>query len=159
MNKESTIWLDFINFIVIPFYAIASMIKPFHIFNITIVNIILDIMIFVYSVITFYYGLKRRKIAYYLFLIYLFIIWIIVIGSTYHLINNLLYFIIFVLFSGMIWLIPNYIYMRNRKALFYEHNVTHIKKCPGCNRIIPVTMVSCGKCNYKEGKHGNSSKH
>ena len=140
MNKESTIWLDFINFIVIPFYAIASMIKPFHIFNITIVNIILDIMIFIYSVITFYYGLKRRKIAYYLFLIYLFII-------------------IFVLFSGMIWLIPNYIYMRNRKALFYEHNVTHIKKCPGCNRIIPVTMVSCGKCNYKEGKHGNSSKH
>ena len=67
MNKESTIWLDFINFIVIPFYAIASMIKPFHIFNITIVNIILDIMIFIYSVITFYYGLKRRKIAYFLF--------------------------------------------------------------------------------------------
>ena len=50
----------------------------------------------------------------------------------------------------VIWVIPNYIYLYKRKDIFRKHAVAHIKKCPGCNRIIPVNMISCGKCNYKE---------
>lgn len=156
-NKlPSTIWLDFLTYIFMPFYILTlslNLIASFN--NLIIINVIKSIIYGVFIIfcfITFYYLIKRRKSAYYCMMIFFVISMITVlldIMGNYH-IDKVIYIIELFIVGIIFWIIPNYIYMMKRKILFKEHHLINIKKCPGCNRIIPVSMTSCGRCNYKE---------
>lgn len=155
MNKKnnSTIWFDFFTYIFMPFYILAFSIELLH--SITKNNIIINILMItnlIYSIFVFINIIRRNIKAYYtlwLFHIISIISIVLYFVSKYN-IDKLIYRIELIIVSLLLWCIPNMIYLYKRKYLFNKHNVAHIKKCPGCNRIIPITMKSCGKCNYKE---------
>ena len=156
-TSKSTIWLDFINYVLIPFYILTSSIELIK--NIkTNILISLALLIFIiYIFITLFYLIKREKKAYYLLFPFYIVSYIgtsIYFISKYGVKNNIYYLLIIIL--GILWCIFNFIYTLKRKKIFYKHSVAHIKKCPGCNRIIPISMLSCGKCNYSEVENGDN---
>lgn len=146
-NKiQSTIWLDFLNFIFIPFYIFTNILSLFK--GLKIIDLIGLLVITIYDIITFYTVLKRRKMGYYL-MYFFFLLSLVVMIYNLNSRYDLSYFITTGL-GIVFWIVPNYIYLFKRRKVFYEHNLAHIKKCPGCNRIIPSHMKCCGKCDYKE---------
>lgn len=156
-NKlPSTIWLDFLTYIFMPFYIFTlslNMIDSFN--NLTIINIIkslIYVIIITFNFITFYYLIKRKKNAYYCMIAFYIISMITIILDIInkYSITKIIYIIELVVAGIICWIIPNYIYLKRRKLLFKDHQLLNIKKCPGCNRIIPISMNSCGRCNYKE---------
>ena len=153
-NILSTIWLDFLTYIFMPLFILSNsneLLKRIGSKN--IVLIIFLIVTIIYSIFTLYNSAKKNKLSYYLLYIFVFISMISIslyIVSSMKL-TNIWY--ILEIFGGVsiLWIIPNYIYIYKRYEIFkHRINTAHIKKCPGCNRIIPVSMVSCGKCDYKE---------
>ncbi len=146
---KSTIWLDFLTIVLIPFYILTSTltISKLLMHKIDILNLILTIIIFLFSVVTFLFAFKRKKPAYYLLMVYVLLI---MSYEIYRNAPNLMVMVIAFVVGILVWFIPNLIYLYRHKDCFYEHNMAHIKKCPGCNRIIPISMKCCGKCNYKE---------
>lgn len=157
----STIWLDFVNYIFMPFYILTlslNLIECFHFNN--ILNIIKSIgylICIVISFFTFIKLMKRKKISFY-FLFIFYIISMLTMGidiinrmNIKDIINILVVYVVLIIF----WIVPNYVYLLKRKTFFKEHQLFNIKKCPGCNRIIPVTMKHCGRCDYKEEKDAN----
>ncbi len=151
MYNKSTIWLDFLNFIVIPFHILTGILELVDIFKsngLDIIKLIIFGLLIIYNVITFCLLLKRRKSSYYLLIGYIFLVLIIGLYNIYFEVTNVLIFVLIIILGCISWLLPNCIYIKKRKTLFYDHNVAHIKKCPGCNRIIPIKMASCGKCGY-----------
>ncbi len=155
----STIWLDFICYIFIPFYIFSSSLELLKILNSNIILSILLIIINAYFFVTLLFLSKRKKIAYYMLFPFYILSYISIsfyLIFKYNLKENIFY-ILFIVF-GIIWIIFNYIYIIKRKNRFYEHSVAHVKKCPGCNRIIPISMKYCGKCNYVEVEDGDIKK-
>lgn len=151
----STIWLDFISYIFMPFYILVLSLESLKLIGTNKILILISILLCLFfSIFTFYKLFKKNKISYYL--MYIFYPLSIITISLYfcNKINftNYMYVLEIVGVSLVLWTVPNYIYLFMRKDIFREHNIAHIKKCPGCNRIIPITMVSCGKCGYKEKK-------
>lgn len=167
MKKEnnvkplSTIWLDFISYIFMPFYVLVLSLETLKLAG-TKKNFIfiLAILCLIFSVFTFYKLFKKNKLAYYLMYIFypINILTIVLYFCNRINLTNSVYVLELVIVGLALWTIPNYIYLFKRKDIFREHNVAHIKKCPGCNRIIPVIMVSCGKCGYKENKNEYNKK-
>ena len=151
-NTLSTIWLDFISYVFFPFYILVLSIETINIFGINKLLACILILYLIYIVFIFIKQIKRNKIAYYLMYSFypLSVITIVLFFCNKYDISKLIYILELMGVGFFVWVIPNYIYLYKRKDLFTKHNVTHIKKCPGCNRIIPVSMISCGKCNYKE---------
>ncbi len=149
----STIWLDFITYIFMLFYIFTlslNLIDSVHQTN--IIKIIIFTLCIMLSFFTFYNLIKRNKRAYYCMFIFFGMSMLTIIFdliNKYH-IDKMIYIVEFFGVGFIGWIIPNYIYIRKRKMLFKEHNLINIKRCPGCNRIIPVSMVSCGRCGYKE---------
>lgn len=148
---KSTIWLDFYSYIFIPFYIFVLSKETLTIDNKLSFSCIFLIIIIIFSIFTLLNVVKKNKLSYYL--LYIFnIVSIISIGiyiiNRFN-INNFWYKIELLLIGSIIWLIPNYIYLYKRNNVFHKHSVVHIKKCPGCNRIIPISMDCCGKCGYK----------
>ncbi len=149
-KMPSTSWLDFITFVYLPFYLLANVVTLFSGVNIYI--LLPTILNIIFSLITFYFLFKRKYQAYYLLFIFIFISLFsmgINIIRKYQ-IHNISFIIVEYVIGIIIWLIPNYIYIVKRRKFFNKHHMAHIKKCPGCNRIIPIEMKCCGKCNYKE---------
>lgn len=152
MKSKSSIWLDFINYIYMPFYILTLSLELVDIFSKkNILWIIILSISLLYSIFTFYNFIKRNKLAYYF--LYFFYILSMILMSIYfsrilH-ITKLIYIIEFIIVGVIVWLVPNFIYLYKRKDMFRKHNIAHIKKCPGCNRIIPVSMTCCGRCDYK----------
>lgn len=152
-KAANTIWLDFISYIFIPFYILTLGLEVFKMTSSKIVIIpILVIIWIMFNLFLFYKLFKKEKLSYYLLYIFhpISISTIVLYFCNKINLNNTLYIIELVVVGLLLWTIPNYIYLFKRKDIFRKHNIAHIKKCPGCNRIIPVTMKSCGKCNYKE---------
>lgn len=152
-KSMNTIWLDFISYIFIPFYILTLGLEIFKIINTN--NIIIPILLIIwlmFNLFLFYKLFKKEKISYYLMYIFhpISISTVVLYLCNKIKFTNSLYVIELVIVGLILWTIPNYIYLFKRKDIFRKHNIAHIKKCPGCNRIIPVTMKSCGKCNYKE---------
>jgi len=153
-NKKriSTIWLDFLNYIFMPFNILTitlTAIKQFGL-NHIIISILYIVALIIYFV-CFYKVHKRDKYGYYL--LYLYIILslfmnIIEIINRYK-VNNIMHAIIMFIVGIILWIIPNYVYLRKRKNIFCKRQLLNIKKCPGCKRIIPITMPCCGRCDYK----------
>lgn len=153
MNNKSTIWFDFISYIFIPFYILTLSIEIVRsISNNNLIFDILLIIILLFSIFVFLNTIRRNKRAYYTLYIFYIISMITIVLYFMHKYNitKISYKIELLIVSLLLWCIPNIIYLYKRKYLFNKHNVAHIKKCPGCNRIIPINMKSCGKCNYKE---------
>ena len=150
----STIWLDFISFIFIPFYILVNSNELFKaIKSKNILLIIYLIICIIYSIILLFNLVKKNKISYYMLYIFLVLsfssIMLYLIPKLH--INNIWYIVEIIGVSLIIWLVPNIIYLYRRQNIFKDKlPIAHIKKCPGCNRIIPVNMTSCGKCSYKE---------
>ena len=153
-NVLSTIWLDFLTFIFMPLFLFINsneLLKRMGSKNI-ILLIFLSITI-IYTVFTLWNSFKKNKLSYYLLYIFVFISMISI--SLYIVdcmkLTNIIYIAEIFGATSVLWIVPNYIYLFKRYEIF-KHRVSsvHIKKCPGCNRIIPITMESCGKCNYKE---------
>lgn len=155
-NKlPSTIWLDFITYIFMLFYIFTLSLNLIGSFNkidtINIIKMIVFSIFIVFCFFTFYNLIKRKRKAYYCMLYFL--LWVCLLSFWILLINIIrktIYIIELFIVDLICWVIPNYIYIYKRKILFKEHHLINIKRCPGCNRIIPVSMVSCGRCNYKE---------
>jgi len=153
-NKSiNTIWLDFISYIFIPFYILTLGLETIKINGNK--NILLPVLLIIwlmFNIFLFYKLFKKEKLAYYLLYIFhpISITTIILYFTNKFNLTNIMYILEFVIVGLILWTIPNYIYLFKRKDIFRKHNIAHIKKCPGCNRIIPVTMKCCGKCNYKE---------
>ncbi len=149
---KSSIWLDFISYIFFPFYILALSIETLNVFNSDKVKSIIFILCLIYIIFIFFNQIKRNKLSYYLMYTFypLSIITIVLYFCSKLNILKISYIIELIGLGFVIWVIPNYIYLYKRKDIFRKHAVAHIKKCPGCNRIIPVNMISCGKCNYKE---------
>jgi membrane protein YdbS with pleckstrin-like domain len=126
-NILSTIWLDFLTYIFMPLFILINSTELLkRIGSKNILLLIFLIVTIIYSIFTLYIVSSMK-------------------------LNNIWY--ILEIFGGVsvLWIIPNYIYLYKRYEIFkHRINTAHIKKCPGCNRIIPVSMVSCGKCDYKE---------
>ena len=156
----STIWLDFINYIYMPFYILTSSIEFIRNFKSNVIFYSIVILFTIYTFFTLYFLAKRDKKAYYL-LFFFYIIsaisMVLFMIDRYNL-KQSIYIVILIILS-ILWIILNFIYLIKRKKSFYKRDVAHIKKCPGCNRIIPVSMESCGKCNYLEVVHGNEKKY
>ena len=154
-KKLSTIWLDFVSYIFMPFYFLTLSIETVDSFESkNPLKIILLILCTIYTVCTIYNVFRKNKIAYYLmygFITYSIITIIIYFSNKFN-ITNIKYILEFIGVGVIVWIIPNFIYLYKRKDIFRKHNVSHIKKCPGCNRIIPIHMESCGRCGYKEKK-------
>lgn len=151
----STIWLDFLNYIFMPFNILTVSLTLIE--NINFSNLKLTLFIVFYfislliSIISFYKCVRRNKLGYYLLYVYIIIS---LITNGIEIINRLgindmVYILIFFISGVILWIIPNYIYIKKRKSIFQKHQLLNIKKCPGCERIIPVTMKFCGKCEYK----------
>ena len=151
-NTLSTIWLDFISYVFFPFYILVISIETINIFDVNKLLASILILYLIYIAFIFVKQIKRNKIAYYLMYSFypLSIITIVLYFCNKFSILKITYVLELIGVGVLIWVIPNYIYLYKRKELFRKHNVAHIKKCPGCNRIIPVSMISCGKCSYKE---------
>ena len=149
---KSSIWLDFISYIFFPFYILTLSIETLNVFNSDKVKAIIFVLGLIYVIFIFFNQLKRNKLSYYLMYTFypLSIITIVLYFCSKLNILKISYIIELIGLGFVIWVIPNYIYLYKRKDIFRKHAVAHIKKCPGCNRIIPVNMLSCGKCNYKE---------
>lgn len=149
---KSTIWLDFIGYVFFPFYILVLSIETLNIFNLNKLKSIIYIIYLIYIVFVFINQLKKNIISYYLMYTYypLSIVTIVLYFCYKYDITKIIYILELVGVGLLLWVIPNYIYLYKRKELFRKHNIAHIKKCPGCSRIIPVNMTSCGKCNYKE---------
>lgn len=163
MNSDakclSTIWLDFINYIYMPFYILTSSLEFIKNFKVNIILYSIIIVFTIYTFFTLYFLAKRDKKAYYL----LFFFYVIsAISMVLYIINryniNQGIYIGGLVTLSILWIVLNYIYLIKRKKIFYKRAVAHIKKCPGCNRIIPISMESCGKCNYSEVVNGNEKK-
>lgn len=152
---KSTIWLDFYSYIFIPFYIFVLSKETLKIDNKLSFNCIFLIIIIIFSTFTLINLVKKNKLSYYL--LYIFHILCIISIGIYAInkfnIVYILYKVELLLTSLIVWIIPNYIYLYKRRTIFYKHSVAHIKKCPGCNRIIPIHMTSCGRCEYKEEKN------
>lgn len=149
-DVKPTMWLEFLKYILLPFCIISNIFMMFN--HLKIIELIVFIIMTIYSIITLYLLIKRKEIAYYLlqFFIVISLIPMIKAFSTHFVIKDITKLIIISLIGIIVWIIPNWIYIKKRKKLFQDHSGQHIKKCPGCNRIIPINMVCCGKCNYKE---------
>lgn len=155
MKFKSSIWLDFVNYIFMPFYILTLSLELIKLFSSdNIIGIILLVISLLYSIFTLYNFIKRNKIAYYIlyFFYILSMILMVIYFSNMLKLKNITYVIEFIIVGIIFWVIPNYVYLYKRKDMFRKHNVAHIKKCPGCNRIIPITMEYCGKCDYKGDK-------
>lgn len=152
IKTDSTIWLDFLSFILCPAFIIYSSLRlKESIFSQNIILMLLFFVSIIISAITFYKVFKKEKLGYTLiqiFSILCYLITLIDIIFKYKLFNII--FIIIMIIVSIILLGFNYLYILKRKDIFRKHNLAHIKKCPGCNRIIPIHMTSCGKCDYKE---------
>ena len=152
---ESTMWLDFLGFVFIPFIILIASLLAIRLFGKkgmenTIYGILL-IFYCLYSFVTFYHLLKRKRITFYIVLGFIILTTVIIpfdIIVRYE-IDQILYKELIVLGTIIIWLIPNIIYIIKKRNTFKDYHLLNIKKCPGCNRYIPVTMKSCGKCKYK----------
>ena len=159
MNKEkklSTIWLDFIIYIFIPFYFLTLTIESVSAFSSEdIIKKISLIVCALYVAFTFCNLIKRNKLSYYL--LFIFYIFSLITSCLFlsHRVNitNNIYILEFIGIGIFLWIIPNFIYTYKRRDMFRKHNIAHIKKCPGCNRIIPIHMESCGRCGYKGGEN------
>lgn len=156
-NKlPSTIWLDFLTYIFMLFYIFTLSLNLIDSFNkidtINIIKIIAFSSFIIFCFFTFYNLIKRKRKAYYCMFIFFAISMFTIIFDIINKYNieKMIYIIELFVVGIICWIIPNYIYMIKRKMLFKEHHLINIKRCPGCNRIIPVNMVSCGRCNYKE---------
>lgn len=149
---KSSIWLDFISYIFFPFYILTLSIETLNVFNSDKVKAIIFVFCLIYVIFIFFNQLKRNKISYYLMYSFypLSMITIVLYFCSKLNILKLSYLIELIGLGFVVWVLPNFIYLYKRKDMFRKHAVAHIKKCPGCNRIIPVNMISCGKCNYKE---------
>ena len=149
---KSSIWLDFISYIFFPFYILTLSIETLNVFNSYKVKAIIFVFCLIYVIFIFFNQLKRNKISYYLMYSFypLSMITIVLYFCSKLNILKLSYLIELIGLGFVVWVLPNFIYLYKRKDMFRKHAVAHIKKCPGCNRIIPVNMISCGKCNYKE---------
>lgn len=155
-NVKSTIWLDFINYIFIPFYILISFLELIKLIpNFTVINIIkmlLDVSGIILSLITMKFLRKRKKkilFIYIPFIINSMITISLLIFDRVHIIR-IDYMVEIYLAVFVLWVIPNIIYIISRKDMFKDYKLNSIKKCPGCKRLIPVHMSCCGKCNYKE---------
>lgn len=149
---KSSIWLDFISYIFFPFYILTLSIETLNVFNSDKIKAIIFVLGLIYVIFIFFNQLKRNKISYYLMYSFypLSMITIVLYFCSKLNILKLSYLIELIGLGFVVWVLPNFIYLYKRKDMFRKHAVAHIKKCPGCNRIIPVNMISCGKCNYKE---------
>ena len=149
---KSSIWLDFISYIFFPFYIFALSIETLNVFNSDKVKAIIFVSCLIYVVFIFFNQVKRNKLSYYLMYSFypLSMITIVLYFCSKLNILKLSYIIELIGLGFVVWVIPNFKCLYKRKDIFRKHAVAHIKKCPGCNRIIPVNMISCGKCNYKE---------
>lgn len=152
-DVKTSMWLDFLNYIFIPSTIGICSLELLKVFE---TKKFLDIIIFIIAIITaiieFIFLQKRKEKILYIHIPFLLAT---LIGYVSVIINRLNitktnYIIELILVGIVIWFIPNIIYIIKRKDSFRKHNVAHIKKCPGCKRIIPIKMKSCGKCNYKE---------
>ena len=155
MKFKSSIWLDFVNYIFMPFYILTLSLELIKLFSSdNIIGIILLAISLLYSIFTFYNFIKRNKIAYYILYFFYILSMILMVIYFSNMLNlrKITYVIEFIVVGIIFWIIPNYVYLYKRKDMFRKHNVAHIKKCPGCNRIIPITMECCGKCNYEGDK-------
>lgn len=149
----STIWLDFLTYIFMLFYIFTLSLNLIDSFNkINIIRIIIFSIFIIFCFFTFYNLIKRKRKAYYCMFIFFIISMFTIIFdviSKYN-IEKIIYIIELFIVGIICWVVPNFIYIAKRKMLFKEHHLINIKRCPGCNRIIPISMVSCGRCNYKE---------
>ena len=153
-NIKSTIWLDFLTYIFMPLFILINSNELLNrMGSKNILLILFLIFTIIYSTFTLYNSAKKNKLSYYLLYIFVFISMISI--SLYIVscmkLTNIWYILEIFGATSILWIIPNYIYLYKRYEIF-KHRVStaHIKKCPGCNRIIPVNMVCCGKCDYKE---------
>lgn len=148
----STIWLDFISYIFFPFYILTLSLEVLNSFRDSKIKFILLMICLLYIIFVFLNNLKRNKLAYYtMYSFYMIsLITIVIYFSNKFNITKILYILEFLGVGFLLWVVPNSIYLYKRKKIFRKHNLANIKKCPGCNRIIPINMESCGKCNYKE---------
>ena len=152
-KNKSSIWLDFFSYIFLPFYSFVLSLETLNMYKTN--NILLKILLTIYLLFTIfvlYNTIKKSKKGYYS--LYPFYVTSIISIALFFInkfnIINIFYKVELIVVSLLIWCIPNIIYIYKRKDMFRKHNVAHIKKCPGCNRIIPINMKCCGKCNYKE---------
>ena len=149
---ETTIWLDILGFIILPFIILMASLLAIKMFGKSHIIIGICLLLFcLYSFITFYYLLKRKRISFYLTIVYIclstiFLSYDIIVRYE---IFDILYRELTVLGIIIIWLVPNIIYLIKKRNVFKDYHLMGIKKCPGCNRFIPVSMDKCGKCNYK----------
>lgn len=155
-DVKSTLWLDFVNYIFIPFYILMTsmefikLIPNFSILN--ILKMLIDISGIVLGILTILFIHKRKPkilFVYMLFIINSMITISILIVERLKLVKIQYIVEIFVV-AFVLWVIPNIIYIIIRKDMFKPHQINHIKKCPGCKRLIPEHMTCCGRCNYKE---------
>lgn len=155
-NVKSTIWLDFINYIFIPFYILMTSLEFIKLIpNINIINIIkllLDILGVVLGILTIMFLYKRKKKILFIYIAFIINSMITICLLIFDRVNisRIDYILEIFVVGFIIWVIPNIIYVIIRRDMFKPHELNHIKKCPGCKRIIPEHMISCGKCNYKE---------
>ena len=154
-NVKPTIWLDFMTYVIIPFYLITNVITLVNMFkDVNYFDLILLLLIMIYSLVTFLFLSKRKNISCYLLLGYIVLLGAIFNYIFYTKVTNGIYLAISIMGTILCWILPNYIYLFKRQDFFKEHSNRHIKKCPGCNRIIPIAMACCGRCGYKEGNNG-----
>ena len=149
---ETTIWLDILGFVLLPFFILMASLRAIDLFGKKSIILGIILLLFcLYSFVTFYYLLKRKKITFFTTLIFIVLSTIFLsydIMVRYE-IYDILYRELTVLGVIIIWLVPNVIYLIKKRSIFKDYHLMGIKKCPGCNRFIPVSMDKCGKCNYK----------
>ena len=153
-NVISTIWLDFLTYIFMPLYILINsteLLNRIGSKNIWIITYL--IVTIVYSIVTLWNSAKKNRLSYYLLYIFVFISMISI--SLYIVtsmkLSNISYILEIFGAVSLLWIVPNYIYLFKKYEVFKNRTSgPHIKKCPGCNRIIPITMECCGKCGYKE---------
>lgn len=139
MNKKeknlSIKWLETFIFGIIPLRAIFNIINMFRVYgnvemwnNLVILSLIIDVIYITLGVFTYFYARKYIKIGYNL-LYSLFIVDTIMFGVTA--VNNIavssiseyFYILLFLLvFSGLVWFLPNHIYLKKRKHLFVNND-------------------------------------
>lgn len=161
MKKEyqSTIWLDVLTYIILPFIIIFGTIGVirgllYETFNFEFfVYVLLEISLLAFYGCTFYNSYKRTKLGYNLLRI-LMVISAIMAATDFantesynNGYNFVLVFIFYLVAAGFIWIYPNEIYLRKRKELFKnKSNFKFINECDKCNRLYPKGK-SCPSCS------------
>lgn len=161
MKKElqTTIWLDLLTYVIIPFVLLIGTIDIirallYGVFNLEFfVFLLIEVVFLMFYAYTFYNSYKRTKDAYVLFRILIFITAIragLDYANTQNINNGdsfILAFLGYFAIVAIVWIYPNEIYFKKRKDIFSNKSTLKFtKRCENCKRIYFINK-ECPKCS------------